>query len=83
MSVALRAPVERSASQHEEFELRPGHIAKGQVIGSTVLNGQTIPGPRYSAILPTRDFDGDIEQACLTAGQSAGNINEILPAATR
>jgi NAD(P)H-dependent flavin oxidoreductase YrpB (nitropropane dioxygenase family) len=54
--------------------------AEGQVIGSTVLNGQTIPVPRYSAILPTRDFNGDIEQACLTAGQSAGNIDEILPA---
>jgi NAD(P)H-dependent flavin oxidoreductase YrpB (nitropropane dioxygenase family) len=54
--------------------------AAGQTIGSTVLNGQTIVVPRYSAILPTRDFDGDIEQACLTAGQSAGNIDEILPA---
>jgi NAD(P)H-dependent flavin oxidoreductase YrpB (nitropropane dioxygenase family) len=54
--------------------------AKDQIIGSTVLNGQTIPVPRYSAILPTRDFNGDIEQACLTAGQSAGNIGEILPA---
>jgi NAD(P)H-dependent flavin oxidoreductase YrpB (nitropropane dioxygenase family) len=54
--------------------------AKGQTIGSTVLNGQTIPLPRYSAILPTRGFDGNIEQACLTAGQSAGNIHEILPA---
>jgi NAD(P)H-dependent flavin oxidoreductase YrpB (nitropropane dioxygenase family) len=54
--------------------------AEGQIIGSTVLNGQTISVPRYSAILPTRDFDGDIEQACLTAGQSAGNIEEILSA---
>jgi NAD(P)H-dependent flavin oxidoreductase YrpB (nitropropane dioxygenase family) len=54
--------------------------AAGQIIGSTVLNGQTIAAPRYSAILPTRDFDGDIEQTCLTAGQSAGNIGEILPA---
>jgi NAD(P)H-dependent flavin oxidoreductase YrpB (nitropropane dioxygenase family) len=54
--------------------------AEGQVIGSTVLNGQTIPLPRYSAILPTRDFNGDIEQACQTAGQSAGNIDTILPA---
>jgi NAD(P)H-dependent flavin oxidoreductase YrpB (nitropropane dioxygenase family) len=54
--------------------------AEGQIIGSTVLNGQTIPMPRYSAILPTRDFAGDIEQACLTAGQSAGNIEAILPA---
>jgi NAD(P)H-dependent flavin oxidoreductase YrpB (nitropropane dioxygenase family) len=54
--------------------------AIGQIIGSTVLMGQTIPAPRYSAILPTRDFVGDIEQACLTAGQSVGNIDEILPA---
>jgi NAD(P)H-dependent flavin oxidoreductase YrpB (nitropropane dioxygenase family) len=42
--------------------------AVGQIIGSTVRNGPTIPVPRYSAILPTRDFEGDIEQACLTAG---------------
>ena len=54
--------------------------AKSQIIGSTLLNGQTIPVPRYSAILPTRDFAGDIEQTCLTAGQSAGNIDAILPA---
>jgi NAD(P)H-dependent flavin oxidoreductase YrpB (nitropropane dioxygenase family) len=59
---------------------READAAEGQIIGSTVLNGQKIPLPRYSAILPTRDFDGDIEQACLTAGQSAGNIDEILPA---
>jgi NAD(P)H-dependent flavin oxidoreductase YrpB (nitropropane dioxygenase family) len=54
--------------------------AAGQIIGSTILNAQKIPVPRYSAILPTRDFVGDIEQTCLTAGQSAGNIDEILPA---
>jgi NAD(P)H-dependent flavin oxidoreductase YrpB (nitropropane dioxygenase family) len=54
--------------------------AEGQIIGATVLNGQPIKVPRYSAILPTRDFAGDIEQACLTAGQSAGNIDAILPA---
>ena len=35
--------------------------AVGQIIGSTVRNGPTIPVPRYSAILPTRDFEGDIE----------------------
>jgi NAD(P)H-dependent flavin oxidoreductase YrpB (nitropropane dioxygenase family) len=45
-----------------------------------VLNGEKIPVPRYSAILPTRNFECDIEQACLTAGQSAGNIDAILPA---
>jgi NAD(P)H-dependent flavin oxidoreductase YrpB (nitropropane dioxygenase family) len=54
--------------------------AAGDIVGSTVLNGQPIPLPRYSAILPTRDFAGDIEQVCLTAGQSVGTIEEILPA---
>ena len=46
-------------------------------MGSTVLYGDKIPLPRYSAIPPC-DFEGDIEQAGLTAGQSAGNITEIL-----
>ena len=50
-------------------------------IGETVLDGKTVPVPRYSAILPTVDFRGDIEQTCLTAGQSAGNIERVLPAA--
>jgi NAD(P)H-dependent flavin oxidoreductase YrpB (nitropropane dioxygenase family) len=76
---AMRAIVNdgaRAALGREPDAIRD---AEGQIIGSTILNGQTIPVPRYSAILPTRDFDGDIEQACLTAGQSAGNIDEILP----
>ncbi|WP_308911160.1 NAD(P)H-dependent flavin oxidoreductase [Pseudokordiimonas caeni] len=55
--------------------------AAGQVIGTMRMGGETVPVPRYSALLPTRDFEGDIEQTCLTAGQSAGNIAEILPAA--
>jgi NAD(P)H-dependent flavin oxidoreductase YrpB (nitropropane dioxygenase family) len=77
---AMRAIVNDGARVALGREAEAIEEAKGQIMGSTVLNGQTIPLPRYSAILPTRDFDGDIEQACLTAGQSAGNINEIAPA---
>lgn len=55
--------------------------AAGQIVGSTDLNGTTIPVPRYSAILPTREFQGDLQQTCLTAGQSAGNIADVRPAA--
>jgi NAD(P)H-dependent flavin oxidoreductase YrpB (nitropropane dioxygenase family) len=77
---AMRAIVNDGARAALGRESEAIGDAAGQVIGSTVLNGQTILAPRYSAILPTRDFDGDIEQACLTAGQSAGNIDEILPA---
>ena len=77
---AMRAIVNDGARVALGREPEAIRDAEGQIIGSTVLNGQTIPAPRYSAILPTRDFDGDIEQTCLAAGQSAGNIDEILPA---
>ena len=77
---AMRAIVNDGARVALGREREAIDDAAGQLIGSTTLNGQEIPTPRYSAILPTRDFDGDIEQACLTAGQSAGNIDEILPA---
>ena len=76
----MRAIVNDGARAALGREAEATKDAEGQLIGSTVLNGQTIPVPRYSAILPTPDFDGDIEQACLTAGQSAGNIDEVLPA---
>jgi len=55
--------------------------AEGQVAGMTRLNGIEIPFPRYSALLPTQDFVGDLEQTCLTAGQSAGNIGSVQTAA--
>jgi NAD(P)H-dependent flavin oxidoreductase YrpB (nitropropane dioxygenase family) len=55
--------------------------AEGQTMGTTMLGGQRVPLPRHSAILPMHDFEGDIEQACLTAGESVGNIEEIMPAA--
>ena len=77
---AMRAIVNDGASAALGREAEAITDAAGQIIGATILNGQTIPVPRYSALLPTRDFAGDIEQACLTAGQSAGNIDEILPA---
>ena len=77
---AMRAIVNDGARAALGRETAAIGDAAGQIIGSAVLNAQTIPVPRYSAILPTRDFDGDIEQACLTAGQSAGNIDDILPA---
>ncbi len=55
--------------------------AQGQMIGTTVLGGQAMPVPRYSAILPTRAFDADLEWACLTAGETAANIQSIESAA--
>jgi NAD(P)H-dependent flavin oxidoreductase YrpB (nitropropane dioxygenase family) len=51
--------------------------AKGQTIGTTVLGGETIPVPRYSALLPTRAFNADLEWACLTAGECSASIKAV------
>lgn len=56
--------------------------AAGQTIGTTLLGGETVPVPRYSAILPTRAFDADLEWACLTAGECAAEIRSVEPAGT-
>lgn len=56
--------------------------ARGQTIGTTVLGGQSVPVPRYSAILPTRAFDADLEWACLTAGECSAIIKAVEPAGT-
>ena len=53
---------------------------RGATIGTTVLGGQTIPVPCYSAILPTRAFDADLEWACLTAGECSATIKSVEPA---
>ena len=54
--------------------------AAGQTIGTVILGGETLPVPRYSAILPTRAFDADLEWACLTAGECAAEIKSVQPA---
>jgi NAD(P)H-dependent flavin oxidoreductase YrpB (nitropropane dioxygenase family) len=51
------------------------------MIGSVGIGGARVPLPPFSAILPMRDFEGDIDRACLTMGQSAGNIDAVRPAA--
>jgi len=54
--------------------------AEGDVIGTMRLGGQEVPVPRYSALLPARSFDADLEWSCLTAGESAANIKTVEPA---
>ena len=51
-----------------------------QVIGQTVLGGQQVPLPRFSALLPTPETTGDFEEMCLIAGESAGLVKDIKPA---
>ena len=77
----MRAILNGGAREALGREAQASLDAQGKMAGKTRLNGQEIPVPRYSAILPTPDFEGDIDQVCLTAGQGVGNITAILPAA--
>lgn len=54
--------------------------ASGEFIGTTILGGETVRVPRYSAVLPTHAFDADLEWACLTAGECAAGIKSVEPA---
>lgn len=53
----------------------------GEPVGTTMMGGQTVPVPSFSAALPTPETKGDFEQFNLTAGEACGNIREIMPAA--
>ena len=54
--------------------------SEGEIIGSVELGGNTLPVPRYSAILPTPEFKADLDWSCLTAGECAADIHSIEPA---
>jgi NAD(P)H-dependent flavin oxidoreductase YrpB (nitropropane dioxygenase family) len=77
LRVLINEAVRTSAGREDEALAE----AQGEMIGTTVLGGQPMPVPRYSAILPTRAFDADLEWACLTAGETAANIQSIESAA--
>lgn len=53
----------------------------GESVGTTVMGGETIPIPSFSAVLPTPETEGDFDQFNLTAGESCGNVLDIRPAA--
>jgi len=58
---------------------RPG---EGTSIGHlTTSAGERVEWPRYAGVgTPKPDFDGDLDYAPLWAGESAGAVNDILPA---
>lgn len=67
-----------------QWEGRPEEAAQHPdaqtTIGSIIVNGQSIPIPKFSIILPTPETSGDFEELCLTVGESSGNITTIKPA---
>lgn len=52
-------------------------IAEPGPVGTTILFGQGYVMPRHSAILPTRDTTGRLEQMCMAAGASVGRIHSV------
>jgi NAD(P)H-dependent flavin oxidoreductase YrpB (nitropropane dioxygenase family) len=57
---------------------RPG---EGTTIGTTTrADGTSVDVVRYSAMMPTASFDGDIDLAPLWCGESAALVNDIKPA---
>jgi NAD(P)H-dependent flavin oxidoreductase YrpB (nitropropane dioxygenase family) len=64
----------------EEWEAAPGVRDEG-VIGTFVTSaGETIDMPRYGSFMATPNFEGDLEQAPLWAGQSAELVHDVRPA---
>jgi nitronate monooxygenase len=51
------------------------------VIGEVTIGGMRVPLHRFGGIPPARDAEGDIESMSLLAGQSAGLVQAIRPAA--
>jgi enoyl-[acyl-carrier protein] reductase II len=53
-----------------------------QVIGETVLGGETVAMHRHSNLVPMRGLTtGDLEEMALLAGQGVGLVTSLLPAA--
>ena len=76
MRVIANAAVRRSRARVDEALAE----AEGDMIGTVAFGDVIVDVPRYSAILPTREFNADLDWACLTAGECAGMIDAVLPA---
>jgi hypothetical protein len=51
------------------------------VIGETSLFGQQVPLQRFNGLPPVAATTGDLDQMSLLAGETAGLIGDVLPAA--
>lgn len=78
---AMRALANRAVVTARGRETAALAESQGELIGTVELGGNTLPVPKYSAILPTPQFSADLDWACLTAGECAADIQSIEPAA--
>ena len=51
-----------------------------QKIGTTKIGDMPYDMPKFAAILPTPETDGDFEEMCLAAGESAALIHDVVAA---
>jgi NAD(P)H-dependent flavin oxidoreductase YrpB (nitropropane dioxygenase family) len=73
-----RAVIEWEAAGRPAAGQRPG---EGSIIGRVTIGGQAMNVMRYSVVPPLMGFEGDLEYACLYAGQSCTLVHDIRPAA--
>lgn len=71
----LRNRVVRAAEEGAPLPPEPRQI------GRTLLFGMEYSMPYRSAVLPTPETEGDLEEMCLAAGESAALVRRLEPAA--
>jgi NAD(P)H-dependent flavin oxidoreductase YrpB (nitropropane dioxygenase family) len=76
---ALRTPFvnEWLGRERRGQEQRPDE----PIVGEASFAGARVPVARFAALPPMADTTGDIEAMCLYAGQSAGLVHDVKPAA--
>ncbi len=77
MRVIRNRVVTEWAGREREASLAAGRFG---AIGTTLMGGERIPLPKFSALLPTPHTEGDFDEMGLTAGESAGRIGKVLSA---
>ncbi|OJH36343.1 NAD(P)H-dependent flavin oxidoreductase [Cystobacter ferrugineus] len=78
---AMRVLRNRAVREWAGREAEALALPASEPIGHTLLGGQRVPLPRFSALLPTVHTEGDFEQMGLTVGEACGNVHELRPAA--
>jgi NAD(P)H-dependent flavin oxidoreductase YrpB (nitropropane dioxygenase family) len=75
--------IRNGATQRWEGREAEAHRAcAGTVAGTLETPEGPLPLPAFSIQLPTRAVTGDLDQLCLTAGESAGRIGKVEAAGT-
>lgn len=81
MRVLRNRTVNQWAGREEQAIQEGESSAATTSIGTTRLGGELYTMPKFSAIIPTPDTQGNFEEMCLPAGVGAPRIRRIKPAA--